>query len=55
MDYLENFLYGLWLGARIMVWFLLLVIVAFPETVGTWHAQVDNAYDKARIYNTDVE
>lgn len=51
----EDFLYGLWLGARIMVWILLLTIVSFPETVGTWHAQVDNAYDKARIYNTDVE
>jgi hypothetical protein len=55
MDYVENFLYGLWLGAKIMVWFLLLAIVAFPETVGTWRAQVDNAYDKARIYNVEVE
>jgi hypothetical protein len=54
MDYLENFLYGLWLGSKIMIWFLLLSIVAFPESVGTWHAQVDNAYDKARIYNVDV-
>ena len=55
MDYVESFLYGLWLGAKIMVWFLLLAIVAFPETVGTGHAQVDNAYDKARIYNVEVE
>jgi len=55
MDYFENFFYGVWLGARIVVWILFLVIIAFPETVGTWHAQVDNAYDKARVYNVEVE
>ena len=55
MDYFENFFYGLWLGARIMAWILLLAIVAFPNTVGTWQAHVNNAYDKHRIYNVEVE
>jgi hypothetical protein len=50
-----DFLHGMLLGAKVVIWCLLIAIIAFPETVGTWHAQVDNAYDKARIYNVEVE
>ncbi len=55
MDYIESFFYGLRLGATVMIWFLILAIVAFPNTVGAWKAEVDNAYDKVRVYNTEVE
>ena len=50
---MSDFAYGCKAGMIITIFILLIIAAGCPDLVGRYTAEVDNSYDKYRVYNED--